>query len=108
MSEYKPIKENDFWNKYKPQINHIMKAKYPQYAETEVAPYAGTMYETFGEEVEYIRNLAKEGKIKHIWTVVDDENGDLVILSGAWVINRMGYIVTEKPWTKEGVHVEEE
>lgn len=104
---YKPIKEADFWNKYKPQINHIMKAKYPNVQETEVSSYAGTMYETYGEEVEYINSLLKEGKENLIWTIVDCD-GELVIQTGRWWVNRIGYIVTEKPWKKRGVHVEEE
>lgn len=101
------ISEKDFWEKYKPQINHIMKAKYPQHNAEDVAPYAGTMYETYGEEYEHIRQLIKEGKIKHIWTVVDAD-GELIIQSGHWFVNRMGYIVTEQPWEEEWVNVIEE
>ena len=104
---YKPFTEDEFWNHYKPQINHIMRAKYPNTPEDSVSSYGGTMYETFGEEVEYIRSLCKEGKGNLVWTIVDCD-GELVIQSGYWFVNRIGYIVTEKPWEEEGVHVEED
>lgn len=37
----------------------------------------------------------------HVWTIVDagcDEDGNLYASPGAHLVNRLGYIVTEKPW----------
>ena len=106
--EYKPISEEDFYNKYKPVVNPIARKMFgSEIADEDVAPYGGAMIETYGEEYDHIRQLIKEGKIKHIWTVVDAE-GELIIQTGHWFVNRMGYIVTEQPWEEEGVHVEED
>lgn len=105
-TEYVPIKEEDFWGVYKPQINHLERAKYgPEVPDNSVAPWGGSMYETFGLEVEYIQSLIKEGKRKNIWTIVDAD-GELIVQTGYWFVNRIGYIVTEQPWEIEGVHVE--
>ncbi|GIV43933.1 MAG: hypothetical protein KatS3mg035_1056 [Bacteroidia bacterium] len=103
----KTITENEFLKKYKPQINHIMQAKYPQHNVEDIASFGGIMYETYGEEYEYICQLIKEGKVNHIWTVLDAD-GELIIQSGYRLVNRMGYIVTEQAWEEEGVNIIEE
>jgi len=109
MSEYKPISEEDFYDKYKPVINHIERKKFGKdVADEDICSYGGTMYETYGEDVEYIRSLCREGKENLIWTIVDGDDGNLIIQTGCWFVNRIGYIVTENPWTERGVHVEEE
>jgi hypothetical protein len=107
--EYVPITEDDFYNKYKPTINHIERAKYPKNIEdVDVCSFGGTMYETYGEELEFILSLANGGKLKHVWTIVDGDNGEMIIQTGYWRVNRIGYIVTENPWEDEGVHVEQD
>jgi len=98
------ISDDDFWNNYKPQINHIEKAKHPNTPENSVAAYGGTMYETYGEDIAYIKSLGNSGQANRIWTIVDAD-GDDVIQAGFWTVNRIGYIVTEKPWVKEGIEV---
>lgn len=64
------------------------------------APFDGYMYETFGSEQEYVRRHSED----RIWTVVDAE-GDLVMLSGWHVVNRVGFFITERPW--DGLQVAE-
>jgi hypothetical protein len=94
-----------FFEDYKPQVNHILRAKVGSHiADEDIAPYAGCMYETFGEEIDYIKSFFN--KPKHIWTIVDGED-DMVIQSGYWLVNRLGYIITEKPWEKEDILVED-
>lgn len=108
MSEYKPISEVDFYEKYKPVINHLERKRQPKsVADEDIASYGGAMYETYGEDVEYIRSLCKEGKENLVWTITDCD-GELIVQTGCWLINRIGYIVTENPWTERGVHVEED
>lgn len=34
----------------------------------------------------------------HIWTLVDDGEGGLYASAGAHFVNRVGFLVTEKPW----------
>lgn len=103
------IAEDKFYGEYQPQINHIERFKQDSSIEDcDVAPFGGYMYETYGEELEHILKLIKEGKFKNIWTIVDDENGDLVIVAGYHLVNRFGYIVTEKEWDEEDAYVDEE
>lgn len=54
------------------------------------------MYETYGEELE----LIKQTNPNNIWTMVD---GDMstIILAGWHFVNRIGYYITEVPWTDE-------
>ena len=53
------------------------------------------MYETYGNELDYVNTQLN----KHVWTWVDTEEGD-AILSGKHWVNRIGYFITEKPWTE--------
>jgi hypothetical protein len=34
----------------------------------------------------------------HIWTLVDDGEGSLYASAGVHFVNRVGFLVTEKPW----------
>jgi hypothetical protein len=56
----------------------------------------GYMFETYGEEFEKARNTS----IENIWTLVEDD-GMEAILSGFHLVNRIGYFITEVPWTEE-------
>lgn len=101
------ISEETFDSVYKPQINHIQRANHGKsVADEDICSFGGTMYETYGKELDYIRELANSGKQNHIWTILD-EDGNLVISSGLSLVNRVGYIVTEKPWEKEWTEVVE-
>lgn len=93
------ISDEDFFTNYKPIINHIARANATDtIADNDIAPYAGTMYETFGKEVEHIVMLANHPKTKNkVWTIVDGDE-DPIVIAGYHLVNRIGYIVTEKPW----------
>ena len=74
--KYKPIK-----NKFSTDPNHHM-------------------FETYGEELEFI----KAQNPNCIWTWVTGDMSDLIITGMAFV-NRFGYYVTEVPWTDEDEYV---
>lgn len=40
---------------------------------------------------------------KHIWTIVEGDDGDLYAIPGYHIVNHVGYIVTVKPWPHENV-----
>lgn len=49
-----------------------------------------------------IWNQIKEaGKQNKVWTVVDSDNEDLVIIPGIRYINRLGYIICEKEYNND-------
>ena len=58
-------------------------------------------YETFGDEVHYLRNNHAVLK-RNIWTVVDsDDSDDLIVIAGMHFVNRVCYLVTEEKWESE-------
>lgn len=96
------LTDTDFYRKYTPQHNEILLTKYaPQlssgdFKRDDIAPFAGCMYETFGDELEFI----KRQPANRVWTILDAE-GELYIVAGIHIVNRMGYLVTDKEWENE-------
>ena len=71
----------DCWmDKYKPMKNHI---------DTNSA-CEGMMFETYGPELEFVQ----QQDLKCVWTYIE-EDGELCVVSGFHVVNRIGYFVTE-------------
>lgn len=71
----------DEWeDKFKPKKNHLSK-------------HDELMYETYGEEYEYIKSLDP----RYVWTSVQGDMSDLLVAGVAYV-NRLGYYVCEVPW----------
>jgi hypothetical protein len=78
----------DQWvDAYRPAKNNIV----------EHAGFDGTMFETYGDEVETVRQ-ARDRNLA--WTLCD-EDGSMYIVSGYWNINRLGYFITELPYDGE-------
>lgn len=75
---------NEWAKKFKPQTNH----------------FAGNedyrMYETYGKEVEYVQSMHPN----FIWTLVQGDFCDLIV-AGYHYVNRLGYYITENPWSNE-------
>jgi hypothetical protein len=73
----------DEWaNEFKPQDNHFNGQ--------------GKMYETYGEEYEYVKSIHPN----FVWTYVDGDMSSLIIAGHHWV-NRIGYYITENPWSDD-------
>lgn len=51
------------------------------------------LIETYGKEFEYV----KKQNIKNVWTVIE-EDGELYVIPGFHIVNRFGYLITEKKW----------
>lgn len=65
------------------------------------ASFDGCMFETYDEEfVEVLRNADD----KRVWTYVEGDEG-LYIIPGLHFVNRLGYLITEKPYTDETIEV---
>jgi hypothetical protein len=54
------------------------------------------MYETYGEEVEYVKSIHPN----FVWTLVSGDGCDLIVAGYAYV-NRLGYYITENPWNDD-------
>ena len=77
--------EEQFYEKYKTIPNNIR-------------PNENNEWETYGDELEYIKKLIGEEKAGYIWTIIDNNDGWMGIVAGVHVVNRMCYLVTTKPW----------
>lgn len=55
------------------------------------------MFETFGPELGFVESQPDN----RVWTLMDDDDGNPVVTTGYHVVNRIGYYVTEVPWTEE-------
>jgi hypothetical protein len=60
----------------------------------------GTMFETYGPEVEQV----KASDYRCVWTLVDCD-GREVIESGWHLVNRLGYFITAKPFDGDDLEV---
>jgi hypothetical protein len=58
------------------------------------------MFETYGEEVEFVQ--AQDPR--YVWTNVQGDECDLIVAGYAYV-NRLSYYITENPWENEEDYV---
>ena len=85
MPKPNEITEDDFYEKFKPQKNHL----------DDNASFGGCMFETYGKELDYIHKLAQISK--RVWTIIEAED-KIFYSAGFHIVNRMGFLVTEKEW----------
>lgn len=73
---------------FKPIQNHI----------TPDSSFGGEMFETFGNDLEYVLTLVRQGfdKAGMVWTYADGDTGTF-ICEGYHLVNRIGYFITEVP-----------
>jgi len=83
------ITEDNFDEVFKPQINHI----------DDNASFNGCMYETYGEEQDYVRAVAKENP-KKVWTIIEGDEG-MYYVTGFHHVNRLGYLICEVEFEEE-------
>ena len=70
--------------KYQPIQNHITQN-------------GDDKFETYGEELDFVRAQNPQC----IWTLVDGDDGNLYIVNGYHLVNRINYFVTEIPFEGE-------
>jgi hypothetical protein len=59
----------------------------------ENASFDGLMFETYGDEVEYVKSKPEN----RIWMYGQGDDGGLYIWSGWGFVNRIGYFISEQP-----------
>jgi len=65
----------------------------------------GIMFETYGKELEFVREKRNENP-NCVWTLMDSEEDDgCVIVEGFHFVNRIGYFITEIPFDKDTNYV---
>ena len=89
------ISEDAFAALFHPEPNHLN-----QNASFDWGNGYGTLFETYDEELEYV----KQQDSVRVWTLLSGDDGDF-IASGFHFVNRLGYFITKHP-VPEGVDVE--
>ena len=75
---------------FKPVPNHFTATA----EDMEENNWTNRMFETYGEEEEFVRSQAKNNTV---WTLVDADYGTCII-NGYHYVNRIGYYITEEPY----------
>jgi hypothetical protein len=83
--------EDEWYEKYKPIKNHLDKN----------ASWNGEMFETYGEELEFVNCQPYE----NVWTWLSGDDGGTYLASGHYFVNRLGYIISSVPWTEEAMSI---
>ena len=85
---------------YKPIENHL-----DDNASWQDGEGRGFMFETYGEELDFVLAAANEDNSR-VWTYMDGDDGGTIIVDGYWVVNRIGYFITEQPFEGDSITVE--
>lgn len=80
------ISEEDFEEQFLPIKNHL----------DDNASFNGCMYETYGKELDFVFELSKT--TKRVWTIIEGDKNTLYCVAGFHLVNRLGFLITEKPW----------
>ena len=86
------ITHGEWVTQFKPIINPLDRR----------ASFDGTMYETYGDQVELVRRTVPS----QIWTLKTTEDGDTEYISAGWsTVNRIGYFITKNSWVDRDIEV---
>lgn len=105
----KELTEEQFDEQFEVLINHFERAKAdPSIGDDDICSFNGRMFETYGEELTFVRQMAKENRVITIIEGdedVENEFGEptleMFYVSGMHLVNRIGYLVTKEPITEE-------
>jgi len=93
--------DKSFYKKYHTEFNQILiKDGMSQIEKENMCPLAGTLYETFGAEVEHVLSIGNQTEFKRVWTVIhsDGRSNAWYVVPGFHRVNRIGYIITKEEW----------
>jgi hypothetical protein len=102
------LTEEQFEEQFTPQINHIERAMADvSVADEDICSFGGCMYETTSPDIDYVLEMAKENRVVTIIEGKDTigEDGEphstLFYSSGYHLVNRLGFLVLDKPYTED-------
>lgn len=82
------LTEDEFDNQFPLVVNHLN----PN-ASWGFDAVGGCLFETYGPELQFV--LKQDSS--HIWTLIDVDDGDLYVVSGYHLVNRIGYLISTVP-----------
>ena len=62
--------------------------------------FNGCMLETFGDDLEVVRQQ-QVVNWRQVWTILEGPGRSLYVVAGCHVVNRFGYLISEKPFEDE-------
>jgi hypothetical protein len=90
-------KELDDWtNTYEPMPN--------LFAPMQAGVYVEDKFETYGEELDHVLKIANS-EPNRVWTLVDGDDGNMYIINGYHLVNRINYFITAYPFEGEFLEV---
>lgn len=89
------LSAEEWTNTFKPLPNHL-----DSEASWQDENNVGAMYETYGEELDFVRKMYADTP-NYVWTYMDSDNGGTVIVDGYHLVNRIGYFITEVPQARD-------
>jgi hypothetical protein len=102
------LTEKQFEERFTPQINHIERANVnTTIADEDICSFGGCMYETTSPDIDYVLEMAKQNRVVTIIEGEDTigEDGEphstLFYVSGYHLVNRLGFLVLDKPYTED-------
>lgn len=90
------ISEDEFDQRFPLVPNHLN----PQ-ASWAIDDGPGCLFETYGEELEFVRGR----DVRFVWTLIDGDDGDMYLVSGFHRVNRVGYLISRTP-VPEGTSIQ--
>jgi hypothetical protein len=94
--------DTEFYNKYNPEYNQVLLKELQAKEDTgstladDMCSFGGCMYETYGEELAYVKAQPNE----RIWTIIDEDD-KMFFIAGFHFVNRLGYLITNEEWSDE-------
>jgi hypothetical protein len=72
-----------------------------QYAKKQAGEFVEDKFETYGNDLEFVLSVCKTDPRK-VWTLVDGDDGNLYIVDGYHLVNRINYFITKNPLEGDG------
>ena len=85
---YIDLTEDQFDEQYPLVVNHFNPS-----AGWALGEARGCLFETYGQELEYIKRQDPQ----RVWTLIDGDDGDMYVVSGFHWVNRVGYLLSRDP-----------
>jgi len=85
---YIELTEDQFDDQYPLVANHLNPTASWGFSDT-----GGCLFETYGPELDFVRQQDPA----NIWTLIDGDDGDMVLVSGYHLVNRVGYLISTIP-----------
>jgi hypothetical protein len=84
------LTEDEFDARYPLVPNHINPT-----AGWVVGEGRGCLFETYGKEFDYVRRFDPN----RVWTLIDGDDGEMYVVNGLHLVNRVGYLLSRDPVT---------